>query len=97
MTPAAASLVEYACAAGLVERAEDLDLVERLAVEVEARREAYRDGQASIKGASLDVCRAADWSRVASDLDTVRRARAYRARMLDARSRPYDYAGRRGA
>ena len=91
MTPACGDLVAYAWVTGLVDTPYDLDLVERLAVEVEARREAYLDGQASIKAASVAVCQAADWPKIAAELDDARRARGYRARMLEPRV--HDYAG----
>ena len=93
--PEAQDLVAFAIGAGLVDDEQDLELVERLAVEVTGRREAYIAGQRSIKGASLDVCAAADWSRVANDVDDARRARAHRANMLQPR--PNDYQGRRPA
>jgi hypothetical protein len=95
VTPAAASLVAYACTAGLVETADDLDLVERLAVQTVERRDAFLDGLLERKAASVAISRAADWPRVASELDDARRARAYRAQMLGPRV--HDYAGRRGA
>ena len=97
MTPAAVGLVEYACAVGLVETPDDRDLVERLAVEQIERREAFLDGLFERKAASVAICQAADWPRVAAELDAARQARAYRARMLDVNPRPLDYAGRRGA
>jgi len=95
MTPAAVALVEYACRAGLVSTPDDLDMVERLAVQTVERREAYLDGLLERKAASVAICRAADWPRVANELDDARRVRAYRAKMLEPRAR--DYAGRRGA
>jgi hypothetical protein len=95
VTPAAASLVDYACRAGLVDTPADLDLVERLAVQTVERREAYLDGLLERKAASVAISCAADWPRVATELDDARRARAYRTRMLAPRED--DYAGRRGA
>jgi len=97
VTPAAHSLITHAIGAGLVDDAADLDLVEQLAIEVTARRQAYLEGQASIKEASLAVCQAADWSKIAHELDNARRVRAHRARMLDASPRPRDFPGRRTA
>jgi len=95
MTPAAASLVEYARSAGLVETPADDELVERLAAEQIERRDAYLDGVLERKAASLAISRAEDWAKVANDLDAARRARAFRAQQLEPRVN--DYAGRRGA
>jgi hypothetical protein len=96
VTPAAAALVQYAWTAdGLIESLRDVDLVEQLAIEVAARREAFVAGQQSIKQASVDICRSADWHKVALKLADAQRQRSHRARTLEPR--PDDFRGRGAA
>jgi hypothetical protein len=89
----AADLVAFACGSGLVTTAEDLDLAERLAAEIVARREAYVDGLLQRKAGSVAVSRALDWGREATLLADVERARKHRATICDPAPRPADRAG----